>query len=91
MATSGQYGRGEVVIAPIPYALAEGGSAAGKLRPALIIAVLSRGDLLVCQITSQEAQDSFDVPLGDADFASGGLRKPSHIRASRLFIIRNET
>ena len=85
-----RYGRGEIVIAPIPYALSTSGLA-GKLRPALVIAILSRSDLLVCQITSQPAEEASDVGLLDDDFISGGLRQKSTIRASRIFVIRGDS
>jgi hypothetical protein len=80
MAASGRFSRGQVVIAPIPYALAQAGTA-GKLRPALVIASLSRDDLLVCQITSQPAEDDYDVTLANADFAQGALRRGTSIRS----------
>jgi mRNA interferase MazF len=61
------------------------------LRPALVIASLSRGDLLVCQITSQPVEDSYDVTLRTSDYAQGTLRRDSTIRASRLFVIRGDS
>jgi mRNA interferase MazF len=57
----------------------------GEKRPALVVATLTGDDVILCQITSQAAGDSYAIPLTDRDFTSGGLRQASHIRPNRLF------
>jgi mRNA interferase MazF len=72
---------GDVVIVPFPFSdLSE-----SKRRPALVLAVLTGDDLILCQITSQSVKDSYSIEIGDRDFASGGLSKTSNIRPNRLF------
>ena len=56
-----------------------------KRRPALVLATLEGDDILLCQITSQSSNDRHAVGLDPADFASGGLNRPSFVRPSRLF------
>jgi mRNA interferase MazF len=40
---------GEVVVLPYPFT----DLSSSKVRPALVLAVLTRGDVILCQITSQ--------------------------------------
>jgi mRNA interferase MazF len=56
-----------------------------KRRPALVIAQLPRGDVLLCQITSQTHGDPDAVPLKAEDFHEGRLSRPSWVRPGRLF------
>jgi mRNA interferase MazF len=65
--------KGDVVVVPFPFS----DLTQAKRRPALIVAVLEGDDLLLCQITSQRARDSYAIP--------GGLRQKSNIRPNRLF------
>ena len=51
---------GEVVVVPFPFT----DLASSKVRPAVVLASLSRGDVILCQITSQAAG-------GRADFGGG--------------------
>jgi mRNA interferase MazF len=72
---------GDVVIVPFPFSdLSE-----SKRRPALVLAVLTGNDLILCQITSQNVSDSYSIEIGDQDFVVGGLSKISNIRPNRLF------
>jgi mRNA interferase MazF len=60
---------GDVVIVPFPFSdLSE-----SKRRPALVLAVLTGDDLILCQITSQNVRDNYSIEVGDQDFVSGGL------------------
>jgi len=56
-----------------------------KLRPAVILAEVSRGDWILCQITSNPYGDVQAATLTDASFQSGSLRKTSYARPGKLF------
>lgn len=73
--------KGDVVIVPFPFSDLSG----AKRRPALVIATLPGDDAILCQITSQNVRDESVLPLRDADFVRGGLKKPSNIRPNRFF------
>jgi mRNA-degrading endonuclease toxin of MazEF toxin-antitoxin module len=74
---------GEIVIIPFPQT----DLAAGKRRPALVVAELAGEDLILCQITSRARSDGFSIPLDSADFEHGQLRQLSYIRPQRLFTV----
>ena len=59
---------GDVVVLPYPFT----DWTSRKVRPALILAVLTRGDVILCQITSQAGSHSEVVPLLQTDFEPGG-------------------
>ncbi len=77
----------DVVLIPLPQL----GSAAPKLRPALVLALLPGlyQNVLLCGISTQLqlAQANWDevVQPGDADFVSSGLHQASVIRLSYLY------
>jgi mRNA-degrading endonuclease toxin of MazEF toxin-antitoxin module len=73
--------RGDVVVVPFPFS----NLADSKRRPALVLSRLDGDDLILCQITSQQTQDRYAIPVGDTDFASGGLKQPSNVRPNRVF------
>ena len=73
--------RGDVVVLPFPFSDLMG----TKRRPALVLADLPGDDVILCQITSQNAKDSFAIPLINTDFVTGSLPSPSYIRPSRIF------
>lgn len=79
------YKKGDVVFVRFPFSdLSD-----SKMRPALLIWEPSAGpdpDYLLMQITSAAAS-KYDhaVPVTVADFAEGGLPKPSVIRPNKLF------
>jgi mRNA interferase MazF len=73
--------KGDVVVVPFPFS----NLADSKRRPALVLSRLDGGDLILCQITSQQTRDRYAVSLADADFVSGGLKQPSNIRPNRVF------
>jgi len=49
--------KGDIVVIPFPYSDLSN----AKKRPALVLAESSLGDLILCQITSQEFKDSYAV------------------------------
>ncbi len=73
--------KGDVVIVPFPYS----NLSQTKRRPAVIVAVLPNGDVMLCQITSQAVTDSDAVTVNSSHFAHGGLNLPSNIRPNKVF------
>jgi mRNA interferase MazF len=74
---------GEVVVLPFPQTNLQ----AGKRRPALVLADLIGGDLILCQITSQARSDGYSIPLTAPDFERGRLAQASFVRPNRLFTV----
>lgn len=77
----GAFAAGQVVLLPFPFS----DLSHSKFRPALLLADAERGDWIACQITSNPYADPRAVLLGDDDFASGGLQRPSYVRPGKLF------
>jgi len=73
--------KGDIVVIPFPFT----DLTYAKRRPSLIIAVLEGEDVILCQITSQQIRDRYAIPLEDADFEIGGLKRKSNIRPNRIF------
>ncbi|HAG81054.1 MAG TPA: growth inhibitor PemK [Cyanobacteria bacterium UBA11162] len=73
--------KGDVVVVPFPFS----DLTQAKRRPALVVAVLSGDDLILCQITSRAVTDEYAVVIESNDFSSGGLRQSSNVRPNRLF------
>ena len=61
-----------------------------KLRPAVVLASVARGDRILCQITSKAYGDPDAIEIGDAAFASGSLRVTSYVRPGKLFTASEE-
>lgn len=58
---------GEVVVLPYPFT----DLASSKVRPALVLASLSRGDVILCQITSQAWSHAEAISVRQTDFEPG--------------------
>ena len=72
---------GSVVLVPFPFSdLSE-----SKLRPAVVLAEISRDDFVLCQVTSNPYADPNAVELTDEEFAEGGLKRVSYARPGKLF------
>ena len=56
-----------------------------KLRPAVVLAGVSRGDWILCQVTSKPYGDARAITLEDSSFATGSLRVTSYARPGKLF------
>jgi mRNA interferase MazF len=77
----GKFMKGDVIVLPFPFSDLTG----NKKRPALVVADLQGNDVILCLITSQNAKDSYAIPLSNNDFATGSLNQNSNIRPNRLF------
>ena len=73
--------KGDVVVVPFPFS----DLTQAKRRPALVLAELTGGDLILSQITSQDVKDDYSVTLDTEEFESGNLNKKSNIRPNRIF------
>ena len=71
---------GDVVAVPFPFT----DLSSQKIRPALVLAALDRGDLLLCQITSRPLTHKAAIPLAPSDFSSGMLPRQSFLLPHRL-------
>lgn len=72
---------GDVVVLPFPFSdLTE-----NKVRPAVVLARVGRGDWILCQITSNPYGDAQAVVIDKTDFETGMLRLQSYARPSKLF------
>ncbi len=56
-----------------------------KLRPAVVLADVRRGDFILCQITSNPYGDATAIELAHAAFAKGSLRVIGFARPAKLF------
>ena len=72
---------GDVVLMDFPYSDLSG----SKLRPAVVLAVLDRADVIACQITSQAGLRPEQVQLSSRDFTRGGLPMTSYAMPGKLF------
>lgn len=76
----GAFAAGSVVLIPFPFS----DLSRTKLRPAVVLATLDKGDCILCQVTSQP-YDSRAIPLNQHDFAEGSLQRTSYARPGKLF------
>jgi mRNA interferase MazF len=72
---------GSVILVPFPFS----DLSHSKLRPAVVLADVSRGDLILCQITSKTYADPQTIELNDESFAKGSLHVVSYARPGKLF------
>jgi mRNA interferase MazF len=72
---------GDVVLLEFPFSDLSG----SKLRPAIVLAVIDRGDFIACQVATERHADPTSIPLAVADFSAGSLRANSIARPSKLF------
>jgi mRNA interferase MazF len=56
-----------------------------KLRPAVVLANVERGDWVLCQVTSQTYTDPLAVQVTNSDLVNGAFRKDSYARPGKLF------
>lgn len=63
-----QFVSGDVVVVPFPFT----DLTSSKVRPALVLATVSRGNIILCQITSRSAGHPQAIPILQKDFEPGG-------------------
>jgi mRNA interferase MazF len=76
--------KGDVVITPFPFSNLK----SMIKRPALVIAGLKGEDVILCQITSKDHPDPYQILLNINDFSEGGLNINSFIKPSIIFTTR---
>jgi mRNA interferase MazF len=72
---------GVVALVPFPFSDLSG----AKARPVVVLAEAGRGDVILCQVTSNPYSDSTALTLMSTDFEEGMLRRVSYARPSKLF------
>ncbi|HEU0079652.1 MAG TPA: type II toxin-antitoxin system PemK/MazF family toxin [Longimicrobiaceae bacterium] len=77
----GTLAAGAVVLVPFPFS----DLSQSKLRPAVVLADAGRGDLVLCQVTSNAYSDPLAVELSPVAFSSGSLQQISYARPGKLF------
>lgn len=77
----GKFAIGDVIAIPFPFS----DLSATKKRPALVVARTEDDNVILCQITSRRYNSRVAIPIGVADFTSGGLPLASFVRPGKLF------
>lgn len=72
---------GSVVLVRFPFS----DLSQTKLRPAVVLADVGRGDWILCQVTSKPFGDLRAITLENASFSVGSLRVLSYARPGKLF------
>ena len=72
---------GDVVLLDFPFSELSG----SKLRPAVVLAVIDRGDFVACQVATERHKDPNAIALKNADYAQGSLRINRVVRPGKLF------
>jgi mRNA interferase MazF len=76
---------GAVVMVPFPFS----DLSQTKLRPAVVLTAVGRGDWVLCQITSNPYADTHAIRLADQDFSAGSLQVISYARPGKLFTAKD--
>lgn len=77
---------GSVVLVHFPFS----DLTRSKLRPAVVLADVGRGDYPLCQVTSNPYSDPRAIELADEHFSEGSLLRTSYVRPGKLFTANEE-
>lgn len=77
---------GAVVLVRFPFS----DLSQAKLRPAVVLADVGRGDQILCQITSKDYGDARAIRLEQTAFISGSLPVVSYVRPGKLFTANSD-
>ncbi len=77
----GKISKKSIVVLEFPFPDLTG----TKRRPALAIAEPMSDDVILCQITSVNRSDGYEVSLKPEDLITGNLRQESLIRPNKIF------
>lgn len=80
----GAFTAGSVVLIPFPFS----DLSRTKMRPAVVLATLDKGDCILCQITSRP-YDNQAIELTQQAFEEGSLQRTSYARPGKLFTAHN--
>ena len=72
---------GSVVLVSFPFSNLKG----KKIRPALVLAQVEFGNLILCQITSKAYSSKTAIGIEPSDFTQGMLPLKSFVRPDKLF------
>lgn len=79
---------GDIVLVPFPFT----DLSAAKSRPALVLSLrehnASSADAMLCGITSNLANSSHSVLVGDSELELGRLPKPSRIKVDKVVTLQ---
>jgi len=78
---------GDAVVVPFPFT----DLASAKIRPAFVLAALTRGGIMLCQITSQSGGHPAAVSIQAADFGSGGALPHDSFALPHRVVTANES
>ena len=77
----GKFTVGSVILVAFPFSNLKG----QKIRPALVLANVEFGNLVLCQITSKPYTSKTAISIKSADFSKGELPVVSFVRPDKLF------
>lgn len=77
----GKFTVGSVVLVTFPFSNLKG----QKVRPALVLANVEFGNLILCQITSKSYTSKIAICIKSGDFTKGSLPVVSYVRPDKLF------
>ncbi len=77
----GKFAVGSIVSVTFPFSNLKG----QKVRPALVLANVEFGNLILCQITSKSYTSKIAICIKSEDFSQGNLPVTSYIRPDKLF------
>ncbi len=77
----GKFTVGNVVLVTFPFSNLKG----QKVRPALVLANVEFGNLILCQITSKPYTSKIAISIKSEDFIKGSLPVISYVRPDKLF------